>query len=81
MFSLICAWVNGWVNNREAGDLRRYRAQYDVIVMQSPIIKIQENGIHFVSALIFKPRVRPSDSANSFRPTSRFIWNPTSITY
>ena len=21
MFSLICAWINGWVNNREAGDL------------------------------------------------------------
>ena len=30
MFSLICAWVNGWVNNREAGDLRRHRAHYDV---------------------------------------------------
>ena len=24
--SLICAWINGWVNNREAGDLRRHRA-------------------------------------------------------
>ena len=24
---------NGWVNNREAGDLKRYRAHYDVIVM------------------------------------------------
>ena len=23
-----------WVNNREAGDLRRYRGHYDVIVMQ-----------------------------------------------
>ena len=23
MFSLICVWINGWVNNREAGDLRR----------------------------------------------------------
>ena len=33
LFSLICVWVNGWVNNREAGDLRRYRAHYDVIVM------------------------------------------------
>ena len=26
MFTLICAWINGWVNNREAGDLRRYCA-------------------------------------------------------
>ena len=24
--SLICVWIDGWVNNREAGDLRRYRA-------------------------------------------------------
>ena len=33
MFSLICVWINGWVNNGEAGDLRRYRARYDVTVM------------------------------------------------
>ena len=33
MFSLICVWINGWVNNREAGDLRRYRAHYDVTLM------------------------------------------------
>ena len=33
MFSLICIWINSWVNNREADDLRRYRAHYDVIVM------------------------------------------------
>ena len=25
MFSLICAWINRWVNNRETGDLRRHR--------------------------------------------------------
>ena len=31
IFSLICAWINGWVNNREAGDLS-HRAHYDVIV-------------------------------------------------
>ena len=30
MFSLICAWINGWVNNGEAGDMRRHRAHYDV---------------------------------------------------
>ena len=33
MFSFICAWINGWVKNREAGDLRRYRTHYGVIVM------------------------------------------------
>ena len=35
VFSMICAWINGWVNNREAGDLRRHRAHYDVIVMNN----------------------------------------------
>ena len=34
MFSMICVWINGWVKNREAGDLRRYRAHYDVTVMR-----------------------------------------------
>ena len=33
MFSLICVWINDWVNNREAGDLIRHRAHYDVTVM------------------------------------------------
>ena len=34
MFSLICAWKNNWVNNRETCDLRRHRAHYDVNVME-----------------------------------------------
>ena len=33
IFSLICVWINGWINNREAGDLRRCRAHCDVTVM------------------------------------------------
>ena len=33
MFSLICVWINGWVNNREAGDLRRHRGHYDVNIV------------------------------------------------
>ena len=33
MFSLICGRINDWVNNREAGDLRRHRGHCDVIVM------------------------------------------------
>ena len=33
VFSLISVWINDWVNNREADDLRGYRAHYDVIVM------------------------------------------------
>ena len=33
MFSLIYAWLNSWVNNRKAGDLRCHPAHHDVIVM------------------------------------------------
>ena len=33
MFFFSCAWINDWVNNREAGDLRRHRGHYDVNVM------------------------------------------------
>ena len=32
VFSLISAWLNGSVNNREGGDLGRYRTHYDVTV-------------------------------------------------
>ena len=34
-FSLICAWTNGWANNRDTGDLRRYRADCDVSVIST----------------------------------------------
>ena len=42
-FSLIYAWINGWVNNREAGDLSRHRAHHDVIVMK---IVSSHSGTH-----------------------------------
>ena len=34
LFSLICTWINGWVNNREAGDLRCHHTHYDVFVLR-----------------------------------------------
>ena len=39
IFSLICAWTYGWVNNRDAGDLRRHRAYNNDIVMVNDILK------------------------------------------
>ena len=33
IFSMICVWINGWANNREAGDLRRHRDHFDITVM------------------------------------------------
>ena len=35
-FSLICVWTNGSANNRDAGDLRRNRPHFDVIVVWFP---------------------------------------------
>ena len=33
MFSSICAWINNWWSNGDAGDLRHNRAHYDATVM------------------------------------------------
>ena len=40
-FSLICSWINDWVNNRESRDLRHHRAHYDVIVMIKKVTDCQ----------------------------------------
>ena len=47
-----CAWINGWVNNSDAGDLRRHRAHYDVNVMKMkhyavPILR----AMHIMSSM------------------------------
>ena len=40
MLSQISAWTNGWASNRDAGDLRRLCAHYDVNVMHKvPVIR------------------------------------------
>ena len=60
MFSLICAWTNGWINNRGAGELRRHRAHYDVTVM---VYVFYCNWFHFAS------------TTNAFlTPIGSFIW-------
>ena len=54
MFSLICAWINGWENNREAGDLRRYRARIYVIILWSKDA-LYIDGIKLYSYIIMMP--------------------------
>ena len=44
-FSLICVWINDWVSNREAGDLRRDSVHYDVTVMFSAYTSISCAGV------------------------------------
>ena len=40
---VICAWINGWVNNREAGNFGSHRAHYDVTIMS--ITHLREQGV------------------------------------
>ena len=48
MFSLIFTRINGWVNNRKAGDLRRNRAHYDVSVMRD----FENNCMYILHAIV-----------------------------
>ena len=62
MFSLICAWINGWVNNCEAGDLRRYHSHYDVTIMPQKVladlVQLELHGKHRIpNAISGQPNV------------------------
>ena len=85
MFSLICAWINTWVNNREAGD-------YDVIVMHTSILIHKTNCVRPLfpvrrqGARLFRIKVPPFPGQpwrNSYytdktasRPFSIYVVNP-----
>ena len=57
LWFFIWAWINVWVNNREAGDLRRHRVHYDVTLMCLPhtssanTIVVYANDIHVVYSI------------------------------
>ena len=57
MFSLICAWINDWVNNREAGDSRHHRDHYDVIVMLSLHVMFAKQLLIQSNAVITRPNI------------------------
>ena len=56
MSSLICAWTNGLVNNRDAGHLRRHGAHYDVTVMMS---NVTVSGLATTNARTFAGTLAP----------------------
>ena len=41
MFSLICAWIKGWVNNGKAGDLRCYRTHYGITIINASLAYLE----------------------------------------
>ena len=62
MLSLICVWINDWVNNGEAGDLRRHLGHYDVNVM------------HLTIPLVVQGLIKISKSAYSNWTSSAIKW-------
>ena len=77
MFSLICAWMNGWINNREAGDLRRHRVHHDVVIMVFCIMS--ERPIwspHYMrSYLIVLCICDAEPSSNSSKYDTETVWD------
>ena len=73
MFSLIYAGINGWVNNREAGDLRRHRV---TVMRQQQLAKPTLHGDliicsatwwrHGMMEAHYSPFVRGSSSKGAF---------------
>ena len=49
--SLICAWTNAWVNNRDAGDLRRHRTHHGVTVMSTWVVFCFRVNEHYFGKL------------------------------
>ena len=74
MFSLICACINGWVNNRKAGDVRRHRIHYDVIVIMC-IIPARTARMTFSTGIVVPWRA-PTQEPSSVTPGSmtRVSW-------
>ena len=52
MFSFLCAWINGWVNNGAAGDLRHHRTHCDVTVMCT--LKLAKYIAVLIFSVLFK---------------------------
>ena len=86
---LIFLWsapsIKGWVNNREAGDLRHHRAHYDVIVILSwhenlhlpkTSSNLFQNNIRYNGAIIWS-KIRTA----AFNPGPWFNINMSSYRY
>ena len=69
MFSLVCAWINGWINNGEAGDLRHHRAHSDVTVIVCGF------SVIYISMAQCKTAVTPVQMQWSYCSLALSHWN------
>ena len=68
MFTLICAWIKGWINNGETGDLRRHRAHYNVTVSSLKACKLDYHWYRYW-------HVARLDSSRYYKHISWLIFN------
>ena len=89
MFSLICAWINGWVNNHKAGDLRRHHAHYDITVMFHKIPYLNQIEIyhklfdmhtHWNQNIVMKPILLSLVVSQVVNEKTVFVMTPTLLT-
>ena len=73
MFSMICVWINDWANNREAGDLRRYRAHYDARVMMIFMMTWDNKSFIYVFNGNKLAKISHSRRINSLRPSDAYM--------
>ena len=74
IFSLICVWIKGWVNNREAGGLRRYRAHYDGYWIKFKIYLLQFKIETHLSLLMYVQGTDP-DSGHDLPIILKSNWS------
>ena len=84
MFFWICARINGWVNNREAGDLMRHRAHYEVIVMYTKHDRSNWLSFFGLSIILSRENIPANKMLTYVTPSQipiRCGWDHTQVTY
>ena len=85
LFSLICAWINAWVNNREVGGLRRHRVHYYVTVMLKTKPRILSRALWDFASYCYDKKITlryrefSLQRANRNQITMLFLWGLNSI--
>ena len=79
MFSLICAWTNGWANNQDADYLRRHCTHYDVIAMTKwPLDPLLSSPRYWLSIFFYSAFLMMTSSNGSiFRVTGHLCGEST----
>ena len=84
MLFLIFAWIHGWVNSVEAGDLRRLLAHYGVTIMCWTIFtSVNEGQFHkrFLFAIQIRMKISPCNSVHQIASVFCIQRDSTSVVY